>query len=152
MGAVCSSLAMLLRVRLVRCQGCAARCMQSDGVSYSWLCRDMALHLASERGHTETALALVEAGADVHCKDKDGYNHWLAHDHHACVWVAGRHVRPLHTVGWRFARVVLSMQQYRAAPCVEVWPHRGRLWATMRPTGDRAGASRGGCGHALQER
>ncbi len=29
--------------------------------------------MASERGHTETAMALVEAGADVHCKDDDGY-------------------------------------------------------------------------------
>ncbi len=35
-----------------------------------WLlrrCRRTALHLASQDGHTETAMALVEAGADVHC-------------------------------------------------------------------------------------
>ena len=38
-----------------------------------WPCRDTALHLASCDGHTETAMALVEAGADVHCKDNDGY-------------------------------------------------------------------------------
>jgi hypothetical protein len=37
------------------------------------LCRDTALHYASSNGHTETAMALVKAGADVHCKDNDGY-------------------------------------------------------------------------------
>jgi hypothetical protein len=37
------------------------------------LCRWTALHSASRNGHTETAMALVEAGADVHCKANDGY-------------------------------------------------------------------------------
>jgi hypothetical protein len=37
------------------------------------LCRWTALHLASLNGHTETAMALVRAGADVHCKANDGY-------------------------------------------------------------------------------
>ncbi len=37
-----------------------------------WLCRFTALHFASQNGHTETALALVKAGADVHCKTNDG--------------------------------------------------------------------------------
>ncbi len=37
------------------------------------LCRRTALHKASENGHTETAQALVAAGADVHCKDDYGY-------------------------------------------------------------------------------
>ncbi len=37
------------------------------------LCRWTALHWASQDGHTETAMALVEAGVDVHCKDNDGY-------------------------------------------------------------------------------
>ena len=37
------------------------------------LCRGTALHWASGNGHTETAMALVTAGADVHCKDKYGY-------------------------------------------------------------------------------
>jgi hypothetical protein len=32
----------------------------------------MALHLASRYGHTETAMALVKAGADVHCKNSLG--------------------------------------------------------------------------------
>ncbi len=38
-----------------------------------WLCRWTALHLASNNGHTETAMVLVTAGADVHGKDNDGY-------------------------------------------------------------------------------
>ncbi len=29
--------------------------------------------MASQNGHTETAKALVAAGADVHCKSNDGY-------------------------------------------------------------------------------
>jgi hypothetical protein len=37
------------------------------------LCRCTALHLASDRGNTKTAMALVKAGTDVHCKDNDGY-------------------------------------------------------------------------------
>ncbi len=37
------------------------------------LCRRTALHWASSNGHTETAMALVKAGADVHCKDDGGY-------------------------------------------------------------------------------
>ncbi len=36
------------------------------------LCRVTALHYASLKGHTETAIALVKAGADVHCKDNKG--------------------------------------------------------------------------------
>ncbi len=38
-----------------------------------WLCRSTALHSASYNGHTETAMALVKAGADVHCNGNDGY-------------------------------------------------------------------------------
>ena len=37
------------------------------------LCRMTALHDASGTGQTETAMALVAAGADVHSKDNDGY-------------------------------------------------------------------------------
>ncbi len=36
-------------------------------------CRRTALHLASLNGHKELAVALLKAGADVHCKDNDGY-------------------------------------------------------------------------------
>jgi hypothetical protein len=35
------------------------------------LCRRTALHYASYNGHTETAMALVKAGADVHGKADD---------------------------------------------------------------------------------
>jgi hypothetical protein len=37
-----------------------------------WLCRFTALHYASSNGHTATAMALVTAGADVHCKANHG--------------------------------------------------------------------------------
>ncbi len=40
------------------------------------LCRHTALHIASSNGHTETVKALVAAGADVHCKNNDGYDQW----------------------------------------------------------------------------
>ncbi len=38
-----------------------------------WRCRLTALHFASMNGHTETAKALVAAGADVHCTNTEGY-------------------------------------------------------------------------------
>jgi hypothetical protein len=38
-----------------------------------WPCRVTALQVASVNGRTETAMALVKAGADVHCKTNDGY-------------------------------------------------------------------------------
>jgi hypothetical protein len=41
--------------------------------AHAWLCRWTALHWASQNGHTETAMALVAAGADVHCKTDTGY-------------------------------------------------------------------------------
>ncbi len=49
--------------------------MQSDGVlqAWLWLRRNTALHIAMSWGNLETALALVEAGVDVHCKNNDGY-------------------------------------------------------------------------------
>ncbi len=37
-----------------------------------WRCRWTALHVASGKGHSETAKALVAAGADVHCKENNG--------------------------------------------------------------------------------
>ncbi len=45
---------------------CAAR-------ACAWLRRWTALHYALLNGHTETAMALVAAGADVHCTNKRGY-------------------------------------------------------------------------------
>jgi hypothetical protein len=112
------------------------------------LCRWTALHLASQEGHTETALALVTAGADVHCQDNDGYGFSRLHPRNAgvlgwhphpvrLVMVRGRTVRPL---GGGAARVpVLAVQEYGAA-----------LGVGWRPHGDGDGAGRGGRGRALQ--
>ena len=60
-----------------------------------WLCRFTALHYASQNGRTDTAIALVKAGADVHGKANDGVRFSV------CILVplvchsAGRTVRPL---------------------------------------------------------
>ncbi len=37
-------------------------------------CRNTALHIAAKNGHTETAIAMFKAGADVHCKNNAGYD------------------------------------------------------------------------------
>ncbi len=42
-----------------------------------WLCSETVLHLASRKGHTATAKALVGAGADVRCKNSEGYGRGL---------------------------------------------------------------------------
>ena len=47
-----------------------ADCRRGTGMCL--LCRRRALDLASENGHTETAMALAKAGADVQCEDNDG--------------------------------------------------------------------------------
>jgi ankyrin repeat protein len=65
-----------------------------------WPCRQTALHWASNNGHTETAMALAKAGADVHCKDNDGYSNLLTVLGPASLCrlgyhSAGRTVRPL---------------------------------------------------------
>ena len=52
------------------------RSVHSDVEQQEWLfrlCRRTALHLASYNGKTETAMALVKAGADVDGKANDGY-------------------------------------------------------------------------------
>jgi hypothetical protein len=41
------------------------------------------MYFALSRGELEMALVLVKAGADVHCKDKDGYGVLLSRDRHA---------------------------------------------------------------------
>ncbi len=43
-------------------------------------CRDTALHIASENGHTKALVALVTAGADVHCKNNIRYD-WSGKNH-----------------------------------------------------------------------
>ncbi len=58
------------------CRQCGECLVFADcrrGTSMCLLCRRTALHLASLNGHTELAVALVKAGADVHCKTNDGY-------------------------------------------------------------------------------
>ena len=69
----------------------AGRSMHSHGSAgaFHWVCSRTALHSASSSGHTETAMALIEAGADVHCKDNDGYR--LVHTSRArcgCLWIS----------------------------------------------------------------
>jgi ankyrin repeat protein len=56
-------------------------CLMKTGL----LCSRTALHFASLNGHKEAALALVKVGAEVHCKDFDGYGLMLACDRHAFV-------------------------------------------------------------------
>jgi hypothetical protein len=82
-----------------------------------WLCRFTALHRASSNGHTETAIALVKAGADVHGKDDDGYGF------SGCILNSlGRHnvgADNLSTSRGGAARVpVLTVQVHGAALCV----------------------------------
>ncbi len=70
---------MMLHPRVVCSSPCRGGRSVHSGVELQewlfWLCRRTALHLASIawlNGRTDTAMALVEAGADVHCKDNDG--------------------------------------------------------------------------------
>jgi hypothetical protein len=49
-------------------------CLRGAGACLAaWLCRWTALHYASQNGHTETAKALLAAGADVRCETEKGY-------------------------------------------------------------------------------
>ena len=48
--------------------------------SVSAACRNTALHLASENGHTESVKALLEKGAGVNATTKAGYT---------CLWPVG---------------------------------------------------------------
>ena len=106
----------------------AGRSMQSHGSAgaFHWVCSRTALHSASSSGHTETAMALIEAGADVHCKTNDGYVAGLPRELDARV------------VGSLAVLEEWSMQSYGAAPCI-----------LERPHGDGDGAGQGGRGRAL---
>jgi hypothetical protein len=73
------------------------------------LCSLTALHYASLFGRTETALALVKAGADMHCKDRAGYGRvGLSHVSSVSESVA-RTVRP---VGVELQDYLLVCQEY----------------------------------------
>jgi hypothetical protein len=79
---------------LRQCGECLGFADCRRGTCMCLLCRRTALHLASENGHTETAVALVKAGADVHCKTSDGYGSTAASSlccRFATVW-GGRSV------------------------------------------------------------
>ena len=103
-------------------------------------CRWTALHLASLNGHTETALALVEAGADVHCTGNDGYG--FSRLHPRVVGFARMRGRPVRPVGVGAAGgAVWAVQEDGAA-----------LGVFERPHGDGDGAGQGGRGRALQGR
>jgi hypothetical protein len=61
---------------------CLCRLLESVGPSYAvcLLCRgdNVPLHVASENGHTETAMALVQAGADVQRRNYFRYGRGVA--------------------------------------------------------------------------
>jgi hypothetical protein len=74
-----------------------------------WLCSWTALHWASRSAKTETAMALVNAGADVHCKDSAGYGR-VGFSHLSSVSESvGRTVRP---VGVELQDYLLVCQEY----------------------------------------
>jgi hypothetical protein len=101
------------------------------------LCRFTALHYASSNGHTETALALVKAGADVHFKSNDGYG--FSRQHPRVVgWLQCGTDSPS-AWGGAAGEPVLAVQVDSATLCVIQSPH-----------GDGAGAGKGGRGRALQ--
>ncbi len=55
--------------------GADGPCTRGGGAGVAaWLCRWTALHFASVHGHSETAIALAKAGADVHCKNSNGFD------------------------------------------------------------------------------
>jgi hypothetical protein len=76
------------------------------------MCRRTALHHASEKGHTETARALVESGADVHAKDTQGYGRPLHCERRALAF--SRMVRFEH---------MPFVQEDGTASCIRRRPH-----------------------------
>ncbi len=104
-----------------------------------WLCRQTALHFASQNGHTETAMALVKAGADVHCKAKYGYGFSTLHRLVSGLLQCGADGPSAR--GGAAEVPVWAVQEHGAAPCVAGGPH-----------GDGDGAGEGGRGRAPQGR
>jgi hypothetical protein len=105
-----------------------------------WLfsrCRKTVLHWASLNGHTETAMALVKAGADVRCKDNDGYGF------SCCIGSSGI-VRRV-----RCGRSVHSEWSCSCRWAVQV--DGAALGVIERPHGDGDCAGQGGRGRALQD-
>ncbi len=85
-----------------------------------WLCRRTPLHSASYNGHTETALALVKAGADVHCKDNKGYGFSGLRP---CVVVVTVRGGLSVLSAWSCRSACLGLQVDGAALCVVERPH-----------------------------
>ncbi len=115
-------------------------------VSVGWRCRQTALQIASSNGHTETAKALVAAGADVHRQDDDGYGRGVCV---ACgaslVSASARRQVPGAGARRRADRshgngCCLPVQANGASPCVVEWAH-----------GDSGSAGGGGRGRAPRE-
>ncbi len=80
------------------------------------LCRRTALHWASQKGHTETGMALIKAGADVRCKDNDGYGCSRLHRRVDGLPQCGGG-RSVHS-GWSCGSGWLAVQGDGAAVCV----------------------------------
>jgi hypothetical protein len=134
--------------------GADVRCTDNSGCGFSrlhrivgWfltlrggrsvLCRLTALHHASNFGHTETALALVRAGADVHGKNSLGYGSRASSSCRLVSYIAGADGPS----AWGGAEggLASAVQVDGAALCVAERPH-----------GDGAGAAEGGRGRARQ--
>ncbi len=102
------------------------------------LCRRTALHAASQNGHMETLLVLVKAGADVRCKDDDGYAS------RGCLLMS------LVCSRSRGGRSVDSGVELQESLLSAVQGDGAALCVIKRPPGNGAGAGQGGRGRALQ--
>ncbi len=106
------------------------------------LCRRTALHYALEWGHTETAMALVKAGADVHCKSNVGYGS-RASSLCGCVADSAGADGPVHSA--------LELPEWL---CLAVQEDGAALGVGERQPGDGDGAGEGGrrCARQKQRR
>jgi hypothetical protein len=103
-----------------------------------WLCRRTALHLASEKGHTETAMALVKAGADVQGKTNEGYGSSRLHPRVVGLPQCGADGPSTRAGG-------------AGVPVWAVQVDGAALGVGQRPHGDGDGDFFGGRGHSLPE-